>query len=251
MKESSVPACPSSAPNHTWRVPGSSSLGPSWTIASPMHVAVERGRGLEVAADRRDVVKPPQLHAPLVAHPRQPSGPTDQRNDGPPERRRKAVRKAQKPATKTTTAPPATAIHGRAREVQRAGGEHRGQAGQHARVRAEAGEVLAQHGVEPAQRGEHEPAQQREPAAVGVEPDDHADHEQDDPDEHAQLDERERVPRRLRPLVGQRARGGGPARGAAAAAGAGDAARRARLRRPISGELPTDVRWLTGSPRRS
>jgi hypothetical protein len=35
MKETSAPASPSSAPNHTWREPGSSSLGPSLTIASP------------------------------------------------------------------------------------------------------------------------------------------------------------------------------------------------------------------------
>ena len=107
-------------------------------------------------------------------------------------------------------------------------GAHRhgdpGRAGeeQHARRRATPGrpastlecelvavEVLAHRGVEPAERREQHAAHERELAAVGVEADDQPEHDQHDPDEHAQLDERERVPRRLRPLVAQ---GRGPRR---------------------------------------
>ena len=67
------------------------------------------------------------------------------------------------------------------------------------------------------------PQHEQRAAAVGVEADDQPEHDQHDPDEHAQLDERERVPRRLRPLVAQRR---GPARRAGGRCGGRDAALR-------------------------
>ena len=59
---------PSPAPNHTWRASGSSSEGASLDDRQPEHVAIERDRALEVAADRRDVVQPAQPHALVVRH---------------------------------------------------------------------------------------------------------------------------------------------------------------------------------------
>ena len=82
-------------------------------------------------------------------------------------------------------------------------------------MRAIAAEVLARRGVQPAERAEHEPEREQR-AAHGVVAREEADGDADDPDQHGQLDQRERVPRRLRALLERVQRcGAAPAAGPA------------------------------------
>ena len=56
------PGAPAASPNQKCRASGSSSLLASRNERQAQHVAVERGRAIEVGADQRDVVQPRELH---------------------------------------------------------------------------------------------------------------------------------------------------------------------------------------------
>ena len=88
-------------------------------------------------------------------------------------------------------------------EEQDAGRADRRERREQQGVRGVAGEVLAQRRLEPAERGERHAADEQRAAEVVVAPD-HAPDEHHEPGEDAQLDERERVPRRARALVAPR-----------------------------------------------
>ena len=182
-------------------------------------VAIERDRRLEVAADRGDVVQPAELHAALFAHSRQPTSAErqsaraaaegdaehqnaaakDRRPRRPPPRAR-GRRTARPPRAPRAARPAPTSASGSRRSARAA--PCRARPARRARARTAA-------------PGARRPCR----------PGDEAEHDQHEPDEHADLDERERVPGRLRALVGRGAGGRGDRRlGRAAAPRGGPAA---------------------------
>ena len=191
-------------------------------------VAVERDRALGVAADRGHVVQPAQLHALLVGGHRVPEPSCGGGRRAAGRRTRRRTRRRRRAGSRSTA---------RRRRTARRRVSTAGQRREQQRVRLEAGEVLAQRGVEAAQRGQRHAADEQHAAPVVVAPDQAPD-EQHQPDQHAQLDQRERVPRRARALVAAGgARRGPPARRrprrAARGALAIGAQPRLRLRLPI------------------
>ena len=111
------------------------------------------------------------------------------------------------------------------------------------------GEVLAQRGLQPGERGERHPGDEQHGAVLAAA--DQAPDEQHQADQDGELDERERVPRRPRPL-GSGSRAAGPravaaSRGAAGAgAGLGTAALAAPL--PTAAALRAAARELDVPP---
>ena len=221
----------------------------------PEQVAVEGGRALEVAADRGHVVQPGQPHARAAR-----LTPSDAQTLLPCrcERSPRSARKADEPHDQR-----ATTQHG---DSCGSGGEHsdarrrrrpRRRAGQQRRVRAVAGEVLADGQLERRERrraraaatssaAAASPLGRRTPTTMST-----------SPARIAQLDERERRPRRLGAPRRARARvagrGGGPRAAArAAAAGAATLGRRhGALAAAAAHRGDQDVRWLTGQPEES
>ena len=192
------------------------------------HVAVEGDRPLEVAADRRHVVQPAQLHALLIGHvvTLQPS-------------RRSAAHVGPCAAPRRRPRTP------RRRRPHRRPGHARRSRGAAATSTAGSAEITVVCERKPArcsrsavssppsEPSDH-PADEQQLPAVAVEVQ-RAHDEQHDPDQHAQLHERDRVPRRLRAVLDR-----GPA---AAAAGRGP-----RLGRAVAGG-PLGAAGRLGPPR--
>ena len=165
----------------------------------PQQVAVERDRPLGVAADRGHVVQPAELHALLLARHRA-------RSLAARAGRRAAARRT--PAART--APPAIGprAHGAPRRRTRRRRRSARPAPPRAAARARRGRRSARAARSPGPPSEASAMPRDEQHRAALAAADEAPDEQHEADEHAQLDERERVPRRARALgPGGRRRG--------------------------------------------